>query len=250
MTADQPRAFVAYARVGTDRQGRSGLGLEGQEAAIQAFLRPGDRLLAPIYVEVESGRRTDRPELAKALERCRKTGATLLIAKLDRLSRDAHFLLGLAKAGVEFVAADMPNANRLTVGIMAMVAEEEARMISARTKAALAAARARREKAGLPGLGGRRLGQRLPDPEANRRGIEAGGAATCAAADRAAHRVLPVLDELRAGGARSLHHLAAGLTERGVPTPRGGAWTATAVRRALLRVGEPQASQQPQEAAA
>ncbi|WP_374437299.1 recombinase family protein, partial [Tabrizicola sp.] len=142
------RTFVAYLRVSTDQQGRSGLGLEAQQAAIGAFLLPGDRLLSPPFVEVESGRKAERPQLVAAIARCRQTGATLLVAKLDRLARDAHFLLGLQKAGVEFVAADMPTANRLTVGIMALVAEEEARMISARTKAALAAAKARGVKLG------------------------------------------------------------------------------------------------------
>lgn len=228
------RTFVAYARVSTQQQGRSGLGLEAQEAAIRAFLRPEDRLLAPIFVEVESGRRTDRPELAKAIARCRATGATLLIAKLDRLSRDAHFLLGLSKAGVEFVAADMPHANRLTVGIMALVAEEEARAISARTKAALAAAKARGVKLGAP------KGTRpAATPESVRSGAKASAEARSMAADHRAHAVLPVVEELRAAGASSLHQLAAGLNERGIPTPRGnGAWTATAIRRVLLRAGQ------------
>lgn len=233
ITASPPpgRTFVAYARVSTHQQGRSGLGLEAQEAAIRAFLRPEDRLLAPIFVEVESGRRTDRPELAKAIARCRTTGATLLIAKLDRLSRDAHFLLGLSKAGVEFVAADMPHANRLTVGIMALVAEEEARAISARTKAALAAAKARGVKLGAP------KGSRPPtSAESVRSGAKASAEARSMTADHRAHAVLPIVEELRAEGASSLHQLAAGLNARGVPTPRGkGAWTATAVRRALLR---------------
>lgn len=226
----QGRAFVAYCRVSTAKQGRSGLGLEAQEAAIRAFLQPADRLLAPIFVEVESGRNSARPELAKALERCRVTGATLLIAKLDRLSRDAHFLLGLEKAGVDFVAADMPGANRLTVRLMAIIAEEEARMISARTKAALAAAKARGVQ-----LGGDR-GHRPATPESSRKGAAASAEARTLQATRHAHAVLPVVEELRAAGAKSLHQLAAGLSERGVAAPRGGAWTATAVRRLLARL--------------
>jgi DNA invertase Pin-like site-specific DNA recombinase len=233
VTADhQPRAYVAYARVRTEKQGRSGLGLEAQQSAIRAFLRPVDRLLSPIYVEVESGRRSERPELEKAIARCRATVATLLIAKLDRLSRDAHFLLGLQKAGVEFVAADMPTANRLTVGIMALVAEEEARMISARTKAALAAAKARGKVLGRP------PGTPVPaTPESVRKGARAASEARRTNADHAAHRVLPVVEELKAAGAGSLHQLAAGLNGRGIPTPRNGTWTATAVRRVLQRAG-------------
>ncbi|MBK1662153.1 recombinase family protein [Paracraurococcus ruber] len=226
----QQRTFVAYARVSTDKQGRSGLGLEAQQAAIRGFLQPGDRLLAPIYVEVESGRRSDRPELAKALERCRVTGATLLLAKLDRLSRDAHFLLGLSKAGVEFVAADMPHANRLTVGIMALVAEEEARAISTRTKAALAAAKARGKQ-----LGGVRPGQQLPGAEQQQRGRQAGAAANKAAAVRVALNIAERVEELRGAG-MSLERIAQQLQADGVPTARGGAWTGTAVRRVLQRV--------------
>lgn len=231
MRTSTGRAFVAYLRVSTDKQGRSGLGLEAQQAAINAFLQPEDRLLAPPFVEVESGRDSERPQLRAALARCRRTGATLLIAKLDRLSRNAHFLLGLQEAGVEFVAADMPNANRLTVGIMALVAEEEARAISARTKAALAAAKARGVK-----LGGDR-GYRPEAPPDAKAGGAASGASRALAADRAAFALLPVLNEARAAGAGSLHQLAAALNERGVPTPSGrGAWTATAVRRVQARL--------------
>ncbi|GBR09907.1 recombinase family protein [Acetobacter oeni] len=150
--------FVTYFRVSTARQGASGLGIEAQQAAVAAHVvQAGGRVLAE-FTEIESGKNNDRPKLAEALERCRLTGAVLLIAKLDRLSRDAHFLLGLDKAGVEFIAADMPNANRLTVGIMALVAQQEREAISARTKAALAAAKARGTK-----LGGYREGARKVD---------------------------------------------------------------------------------------
>src|SRR3982075_3391828 len=140
--------FVAYYRVSTSKQGRSGLGVEAQCHSVNSFLNGGTWSLVAEFTEVESGKRNDRPQLAKALQACRVYGAKLVIAKLDRLSRDAHFLLGLEKAGVDFLAADMPHANRLTVGIMAMVADEERRMISARTKAALAAAKRRGVKLG------------------------------------------------------------------------------------------------------
>jgi DNA invertase Pin-like site-specific DNA recombinase len=161
--------------------------------------------------------------LATALKDCKLRGATLVIAKLDRLSRDAHFLLGLEKAGVDFVAVDMPNANRLTVRLMAVIAQEEREMISARTKAALAAAKARGVK-----LGGVRPNQGKQDPAA-------ATAALQAQADEFAASVGPVIAELRDAG-QSLRQIAAELTHRGIRTMRDGAWTATAVRRVLLRV--------------
>src|SRR4051812_41889187 len=135
-------AFVAYYRVSTERQGRSGLGLEAQRKAVEDFLNGGNWRLVAEFTEVESGKQSDRPELAKAFQACRLRRAKLIIAKIDRLSRDAHFLLGLEKAGVDFVAAEIPTANRLTMGILAMVADEERRMISKRTKEALAATKA------------------------------------------------------------------------------------------------------------
>ena len=131
--------YIAYYRVSTVRQGQSGLGLEAQRAAVAAYMTSRAAMLSEQYTEIESGKHARRPQLTAALTACRLTGAVLVIAKLDRLSRDAHFLLGLEKAGVEFVAADMPNANRLTVRLMAVIAQEEREMISARTKAALAA---------------------------------------------------------------------------------------------------------------
>src|SRR5690242_21429079 len=142
--------FVSYLRVSTDKQGRSGLGLEAQRAAVAGFLNGGQWELGAEFVEVQTGKRADRPVLAQALAACRLHRAVLVIAKLDRLARDAHFLLGLQKAGVEFIAADMPTANRLTVGILALVAEEERHLISKRTTDALAAAKRRGVKLGSP----------------------------------------------------------------------------------------------------
>ena len=143
--------FVSYLRVSTKRQGESGLGLEAQRKAVTDFLNGGNWQLVEELVEVESGKHDhNRPALHKALEACKVYGATLVIAKLDRLSRDAHFLLGLQKAGVKFIAADMPEANEMVVGIMALVAQAERRMISERTKAALQAAKARGVKLGNP----------------------------------------------------------------------------------------------------
>jgi len=217
--------FVAYYRVSTAKQGASGLGLDAQREAVRAFLSGGNGTLSAEFTEVESGKRNDRPELVKALQACRVYGAKLVIAKLDRLSRDAHFLLGLEKAGVDFVAADMPMANRLTVGIMAMVADEERRMISARTKVALAAAKARGAK-----LGGSR-GAVLTETIR-----EAGRAVRAARADARAADLAPVIADLRGRGVETLTGIAQALTERGIPTPRGrGAWSAVQVSRAMAR---------------
>ncbi len=215
-----PRRFIAYLRVSTQRQGRSGLGIEAQRAAIAAFLQSGGSLLGE-HVEVETGTKNDRPELTKAMEACRLKGATLLIAKLDRLSRDAAFLLGLQKAGVDFVAADMPGANRMTVGIMAVVAESERQMISDRTKVALAAAKARGTA-----LGGWRGGEKVDGrkgAQANRR-----------AADSFAASLMPILAPMVSSGA-SLRAMAGELTRQGIRTARGGQWTAGAVRAVLER---------------
>jgi len=213
---------VSYLRVSTDRQGKSGLGLEAQRAAVAAHMNGGKWTLLDELIEVESGKATaDRPKLARAMALCRLTGATLCVAKLDRLSRDAHFLIGLDKADVDFVAADMPNANKLTVGIMALVAQQEREAISARTKAALAAAKARGTV-----LGGYRG---VPPPDAAR-----ATAGRVAKSDAFAARVQPIARELQAAG-MGLRTIAAELTARGVLTARGGAWTAQAVKNLLAR---------------
>jgi DNA invertase Pin-like site-specific DNA recombinase len=215
--------FVGYYRVSTPKQGRSGLGLEAQRSAVQSYLNGGRWTLLAEFTEIESGKRSDRPELARALEMCRLTGAKLVIAKLDRLSRDAHFLLGLQRADVGFVAADMPEANELTVGIMAVVAQAERKAISTRTRDALAAAKARGQT-----LGGYKGG---PPPD-----WLMGVTAKIANADAFAARVAPTLAEMRERGL-SLRRMAAELMNRSIRTSRGGTdWTATSVRRVLARV--------------
>ena len=218
--------FIAYLRVSTDRQGRSGLGLEAQRAAVTDYLNGGAWTLIAEVVEVESGANGDRPELARALALCRAHRAVLVVAKLDRLARDAHFLLGLQKSGVDFLACDMPSANRMTVGIMAVVAEEERRMISARTKAALAAAKARGRVLG--GFRGR-AGTATDTAKAR--------AALKHNADARAEALVPILARLDPDGTASLNALARALAAENVPTPSGrGAWTPTAVARLRARL--------------
>ena len=220
--------LVGYVRVSTARQGRSGLGLEAQRDAITAHARARGAEVIACFTEVESGGRDDRPELACALQLARLTGATLAIARLDRLSRNAAFLLTLRDSGVRFVACDMPEANDLTVGVMALVAEAERAAISRRTRDALAVARAR----------GVRLGN--PNGAAALRRAGKGGAALHATvrrnADAFAADLAPVLADIRAGGTLSLRAIAAELTARGMRTRRGGAWQVSNVRDLVRRV--------------
>jgi DNA invertase Pin-like site-specific DNA recombinase len=212
--------WVSYLRVSTDKQGKSGLGLEAQRKAVADFLNGGKWTLAEEFVEIESGKRGDRPELAKALAACKKLKAKLVVAKLDRLARNVHFVSGLMESGVDFVAADMPFANRLTVHILAAVAEHEREAISQRTKAALAAAKARGVTLGGPALDRARL---------------IGNAGNRKAADRFAANVKPIIAEIRKSGATSLRAVAAALTARGVPTARGGQWNAAQVMNVMRR---------------
>ncbi|MFN3262129.1 MAG: recombinase family protein [Pikeienuella sp.] len=220
--------FVGYERVSTARQGASGLGLAAQRSAIEGYARSRGAEVAAIFTEVESGRKADRPELARAIRHARLTGSTLLIARLDRLSRNAAFLLTLRDGGVRFLACDMPAANDLTVGIMALVAEAERDLISRRTREALAAAKARGVKLGNPN-GAAAL---------HRAGK--GGAPLRAAvsrnADAFARDLAPVLAEIRAGGATTLRGIAAALNERGVLTRRGGAWGVSNVGNLIARL--------------
>lgn len=224
--------YVSYCRVSTSRQGRSGLGLEAQRQAIHAFFSSSeDAVLQPEFVEIESGRRSERPQLNAALALCRRTGATLLIAKLDRLARNVAFVSSLMESGVEFVAVDLPQANRLTIHILAAFAEHEAKLISERTKMALAAASRRGVK-----LGGNR-GYKPPAPP----DPSMATAARKRKADHAAFALLPVVNKMRQDGATTLNELARRLNIAGHKTPSTrttlakGQWTATSVKRLLER---------------
>lgn len=219
---------VIYLRVSTAAQGRSGLGLEAQRAAVDTFCRQrGCEVLAE-FVEIESGKRDDRPELAKALREADITGATLLVAKMDRLSRSVRFLATLQDSGVRFVAADMPEANEMTVHILAAVAQAERKAIGTRTREALAAAKAR----------GARLGN--PNGAAALRRAGKGNSAAIEAlretADSHAAKLAWDIAVLRQEGRTSLRELAEGLNAKHRLTPRGGKWHASSVRNLLARL--------------
>src|SRR5215472_3421873 len=201
--------FVAYFRVSTDRQGKSGLGLDAQREAVMNYLNGGSWTLAAEYVEIESGKHNERPQLLAALAACKKLRARLVIAKLDRLSRNLAFIAALMDSGVEFVAVDNPHANKLTIHILAAVAQHEREMIADRTKAALRAAKAR----------GVRLG---------RNGAERLAPAYRAEAAERARAIAPILAELRCAGL-SARQMAAALMARNVPTANGGRWHAASV---------------------
>lgn len=224
--------YVAYYRVSTDRQGRSGLGIEAQREAVKAFLA-GTGGYPPVasFVETESGRKVQRVQLQKALAACRVHRATLIIAKLDRLARNQQFLMGLVDSGVDVQFCDLPSipagaAGRFMLQQMAAVAELEAGLISERTKAALAA------KVKRDGQWDRRSKHHLV-PGA---GQAAAAAAIKERAAQAARDLQPIIEKARRSGATSLRQIAAALVAEGVPTPRGGDWTAASVRAVLLRM--------------
>jgi len=210
--------FVAYYRVSTARQGHSRLGLEAQQEAVSGFVA-GRGELVESYTEVESGRNDGRPELQRAIAACRRDKATLVIAKLDRLARSVYFISSLMEGGVDFIAVDMPEANRLTVHILAAVAEHEREMISKRTSEALKAARAR--------------GGQLGNPRAT---VAAAGArqANVSAADKFADTMRPIVTSLREDG-MSLRGIAEALNRRGLKTRTGRQWKAQTVKGVLGR---------------
>lgn len=231
-----PAKFVSYVRVSTQRQGASGLGLGAQRKAVADYLRDQSGQLVDEFTEIESGKRNDRPQLAAALATCRRHKAVLVIAKLDRLARNVAFVANLMESSVEFVAVDMPMANRLTIHILAAVAEHEREAISARTRAALATAKAR----------GRSLGwsiksRREEQARASRRGADSGRSR----ANAFASNVVPIVESIKASGIGTLSGIANALNARGVNTARGGAWHATTVRNVMLRHKSAANSRQP-----
>ena len=221
--------FVAYYRVSTDRQGKSGLGLEAQRAAVETYLNGGRWRIVEEFTEVESGKRADRPELDKALAAARLHRCPLVVSKVDRLTRSVAFLSRLLESGVDVRFADLPQiegaTGRFMLQQMVAVAELEAGMISARTKLALAAAKKRGKKLG----GDRGVIPSKRMHQASRKAI----------ADRVARRaadLAPVVRQLQADGAMTLRAIAAGLNERHITTSRGGTWDQTQVSRLLAQI--------------
>jgi DNA invertase Pin-like site-specific DNA recombinase len=216
---------VAYIRVSTSQQGRSGLGVEAQREALTRFAKEAGYEIAAEFVEVETGKGSDaldrRPQLAEALAKARALRCPVGVAKLDRLSRDVHFVSGLMAHRVAFVVAELgPDVDPSVLHLYAALAEKERALISGRTKSALPAAKAKGVKLGNPHIEAAR-GEAV--------------AAIKAEADRAAGNVLPIIAEIRKSGATTLRAVAEALNARGVPTPRGGRWHAMSVRNALAR---------------
>lgn len=222
---------VAYYRVSTAAQGRSGLGLEAQKAAVADLARQREMTMLAEFTEVESGKRNDRPVLAQALHHARITNATLVIAKLDRLSRNAAFLLTLRDSGVRFLAADVPDANDLTIGVLAVIAQAEREAISRRTKEALAAIKQKTDggevhvsartgrtvhRLGNP-TGAKALGDRAGD-------LTLARAAKALLADQRAADIATTVQAIKASGHKSSYAIAAELNLRGIASPRGGRW--------------------------
>ncbi len=216
--------YIAYYRVSSKQQGKSGLGLEAQEALVNQFIAANGGEIVKDYREVESGKNDDRPQLIAAMQHANLIGGKLLVGKLDRLSRDLHFITSLQKSKVDFVVADMPNCDSFTIHIYGALGQRERELISSRTKAALAAAKARGVKLGTNNL------DRSKAAEYSKMGV----ATIRADADEYAAKVKPTIAGLQGQGL-SLRGVAAELNRIGVTTPRGKQWTAAAVRNAMLR---------------
>jgi DNA invertase Pin-like site-specific DNA recombinase len=216
ITNERRGNYVAYYRVSTDEQGRSGLGLEAQRKAVADFLNGGEWELVAEFTEVESGRKIDRPELEEALRICKRRKATLVIAKLDRLARNVHFISGLMERGVKFCAVEFPNADPFMLHVHAAMGEHERKLISQRTKAGLERAKARGVKLG-------RNGKALAKQNAAR-------------AKAQAKELRPVIRRLRKEGLTTTRAIAAALNEQGILSARGGQWHPQTVSLLLKRI--------------
>ena len=214
------KSFVLYRRVSTNRQGQSGLGLESQDETVRRYVANQQGTVVGEFVEVESGKNNDRPQLTEALAACRRLKATLVVAKLDRLSRNAEFLLRLQNGNVDFVCCDCPNVDRFTVGILALVAQRERELISERTRSALQMAKKR----------GVRLGTRNPDRQVKlmvegyrRQKMDF------------ISKVRPIIDEIKSTGVTTLKGIGECLTRRGIPTRTGKTvWFPSTVKTVIL----------------
>lgn len=232
--------FIAYLRVSTKRQGESGHGLEAQRTAITEYLNGGEWELLAEFVEIESGKKNDRPKLQEALHLCQLTGATLIVAKLDRLSRDNHFITGLQKAGTKFIAADLPEANEMIIGMLAVIAQYERKLICDRTKAALKAAKERgpvycERRGRMTNRIGSTFKENLKEDSAQL-GRQLGAAANKAKADKFAASVIPIIQHHQTAGL-DFAEVADKLNSSSIKTARGktGTWTAKAVRHLQQR---------------
>ncbi len=219
------KKFVSYLRVSTSKQGINGLGIEGQRASIETYLNGGNWEIIKEFVEVESGKNNDRKELKRALAYCKNTGSTLVIAKLDRLSRSVSFISTLMDTDVEFVCCDFPDANRLTIHILAAVAEHERQAISIRTRNALQAAKQR----------GIRLGNNNLNDEIRAMGREVASQTLKNNADKFAQQIYGVIHPLHKAG-KTLQEIADHLNAEGYLTSRKGQWKPTTVKRVIDRI--------------
>jgi len=212
--------YVGYVRVSTKRQGKDGLGADAQRDIINRYVDKQSGDLLAVFAEEESGKKTKRPELESAIRLAKQEKATLVIAKLDRLARNVYFTAKLMDSGVDFVCCDMPQANKMTIYILAAVAEDERERISARTKAALA----QKKKRGEP-LGNKNIVNIA----------KIGNAAKKKYADKMAQDIMPIVTELKSVGLTTLAGIADGLNKRGIPTARGGKWHASTVNNIIGR---------------
>lgn len=212
--------YIGYFRVSTDKQGLAGNGMDSQRQIVRRFVESQNGILEMEFSEVESGKYsdTDRPQLAAALDYCKRNKATLVIAKLDRLARNAEFLLRLQNSGVDFVCCDCPNADRFTVGILALVAQRERELISERTRLGLAAAKTKGVKLGTP------------NPE---KAVAAMVEANKSAKTEFIGRVKPLIQEIQAAGVKTLQGIADCLNRRGIPTRSGKTWHPSTVRNII-----------------